>query len=738
MDWNLSHWALVILLSPLVGFCIQVAFGRKLPREGDWVPTFFMFVPLCIATWMAWLLVSNPAGVATGDHHWTPELGRNWLGSPGQGASQPVDTLLINFGIHVDNLTIVMLFVVTLVSFLVHVYSMGYMHGEVRYPRFFAYLGLFSFSMLGLCITDNLLFLFIFWELVGLCSYFLIGFYFEKKSAQEASIKAFMTTRIGDLGFFIAILIIGGVVGSLQFDDIFASIAAGPSGPWGDAASMLTASFGGAADPSAGWSLSAAGLVAITGICLLFGPIGKSAQFPLHIWLPDAMEGPTPVSALIHAATMVAAGVYLVARMFPFLAGFEYFQADFTANAPLLLIAVVGGFTAFFAATIAFAQTDIKKVLAYSTISQLGYMFIGLGCGSVTAGIFHLTTHAFFKALLFLGSGSVIHAVHSNEMKDMGGLWKKMPITWATFLVGTLAISGLPILSGFYSKEAILGQAWALTVHSEHSLIYALPFVFGIVTAGMTSFYMFRLFFKTFHGEPRNHHAYEHAHESPPVMTVPLVVLGVLSIVAGGDMWLTGTHEWFGARVNSSILHETGITGEAWDLSVAHQMVEHAHHGHTALMLTSIGLFVGGLALAAVCFLPKGPLYGRDVVRMARLGWLQKGALNLWWVDSILVGFALSVLHGFRLIAGWFDRVVIDGFVNFWATVCRFVTAAVGAVDHYGVDGAVRGLGETSFEGGRWLRRMQSGLLQTYLYASIFLFAGVVLVSVVLLWSHAD
>jgi len=721
MDWNLCHWALVILVSPLVGFVLQVAFGRKLPREGDWVPTLFIFIPLVISTWMAFQLLASPVGIEA--QRFTPEWGRNWLGS--------VLGISLDFGIHVDNLTVVMLFVVTLVSFLVHVYSMGYMHGEVRYPRFFAYLGLFSFSMLGLCITDNLLFLFMFWELVGLCSYFLIGFYFEKKSAQEASIKAFMTTRIGDLGFFLAILIIGSAVGSLQFEAIFASIQAGESGPWGEAATVLN----GARESGSLLYISAAGLVTITGLCLLLGPIGKSAQFPLHVWLPDAMEGPTPVSALIHAATMVAAGVYLVARMFPFLAGFGYFEDHF-GGLPLLVIAIVGGFTAFFAATIAFAQTDIKKVLAYSTISQLGYMFIGLGCGSVAAGMFHLTTHAFFKALLFLGSGSVIHAVHSNEMKDMGGLWRKMPITWVTFLIGTLAIAGLPILPGFYSKEAILGQAWGLMAHGEYGFFGALPFVFGIVTAGMTCFYMFRLFFRTFHGEPQNHHAFEHAHESPPVMTAPLLILAVLSVVAGGDGWITKTHHWFEHRVSTPILAPTGVA-EGTE-TVASQIAHHAHDGHTLLMLTSIGLFVVGLGLAAAIFLPKGPLYGKDLIRVARLGWLQTALVNLWWVDRILVGLALSFVHGFRRAAGWFDAVVVDGFVNFWATVCRFVTAAVGAFDHHAVDGGVRGIGESMFEGGRWLRRMQSGLLQAYLYASIFLFAGVVLVSVVLLWTRAE
>src|SRR5688572_59105 len=525
---DLCKLALVILFLPLCGFAIQIFFGKSIPprkRQGDWIPTAAIFGALLISIYMVARLLASHEGIEA--QRWYPLTGWLDVGRAGDGSAAG---FTMHFGILVDNLTIVMLFVVTLVSFLVHLYSWGYMHGEVRYGRFFAYLGLFSFSMLGLCITSNLLFLFIFWELVGVCSYFLIGFYFEKKSAQHAALKAFMTTRIGDIGFFIAILVIASFVGSLEFQDIFRSVA---SGQWAPA------------------------LLTFTALCLFCGPVGKSAQFPLHVWLPDAMEGPTPVSALIHAATMVAAGVYLVGRMFPFMAGAPYFQGDFLSSDALWVVALIGSFTAFFAATIAFAQTDIKKVLAYSTVSQLGYMMVGLGTGSVAAGLFHLTTHAFFKALLFLGSGSVIHAVHSNEMADMGGLRKKLPITYTTFLIGTLAISGLPLLSGFWSKEAVLGQALAFArlKESQNALLAYAPFVLAAATAGMTAFYMFRLFFSVLHGPPRNEHAHEHAHESPWTMTVPLGVLALLSVVAGGFPLIKAFDpHWFEHRVSSEVL----------------------------------------------------------------------------------------------------------------------------------------------------------------------------------------
>ncbi len=695
---DFCQWALVLTVLPLVGFVIQALCGSKLPRQGDWVPTIFIGGSFAIALYLTAQLLSAEQGVVA--QLWYPELGLGWIdiGNDANGGFR------LDFSIAIDNLTIVMLFVVTLVSLLVHVYSMGYMHGEVRYPRFFAFLGLFSFSMLGLCIAGNLLFTFIFWELVGLCSYFLIGFYFEKKSAQAASIKAFMTTRIGDIGFFIAILVIATQVGSLDYDRIFASVEAGA------------------------WP---AALLTFAGICLFIGPVGKSAQFPLHVWLPDAMEGPTPVSALIHAATMVAAGVYLIGRMFPLLAGAPYFAGgDFMSSDTLFVIALVGGFTAFFAATIAFSQTDIKKVLAYSTISQLGYMVLGLGCGSVFAGLFHLVTHAFFKALLFLGSGSVIHAVHSNEMDDMGGLRKKLPITHATFLIGTLAIAGLPFLSGFWSKDAILSQASAFAEHRGTALAW-MPFLLGTVTAGMTCFYMFRMFFKTFYGTPRNEKAYEHAHESPLTMTVPLIILAVLSVIAGGIPFVLDIH-WFENRVASEVLVPFGTVTTQFDAMMA--AYTEAHH---VVPYVASGLFVAGLALAWAFFLPSGPFYGKNVVASGPLAAINTCLRNLWYIDRFYTWITLRLLHTANFACGVFDKYVVDGFVNWTGTVCQYFTGVVGTVDFDGVDGSVRGLGDVTLWGGRKVKRLQTGLLQQYVYASVLLVAGVLIAAgVIFVFNH--
>ena len=691
---DLTKAALAILLCPLAGFVVQVFFGKRLPRQGDWLPTGCMFISLSIATWMMTVLLSSPNGIEPK----TVQYVEGWLSSGAGGVDKG---LLLNFGVLVDNLTIVMLFVVTLVSFLVHLYSCGYMHGEERYNRFFAFLGLFSFSMLGLCISSNLLFLFMFWELVGLCSYFLIGFYFEKKSAQNAAIKAFMTTRLGDVGFLIGIMIIAALAGTLDFAGIFESLQ---DGTW---------------DGDAKWWLTAAGLG------LFLGALGKSAQFPLHVWLPDAMEGPTPVSALIHAATMVVAGVYLVARMFPFLAGPGYFDGDFYSGNVLFYIALVGGFTAFFAATIAFVQTDIKKVLAYSTISQLGYMFLGLGVGSVSAGIFHLFTHAFFKALLFLGAGSVIHAVHSNEMKDMGGLRKKLPITSITFFIGTLAIAGLPYFSGFHSKEAILGNAWAAADQMGGTWLHYLPFAFGILTAGMTAFYMFRLYFKTFEGKPQNQEAFDHAHESPWTMTVPLCILAVLSIGSAGVIGETA--RWFEHRVHSEHLVEIAAGAARTMDSVA----EEVHHFHPTLFGVSIALFASALILAFSFFIPRGPLFGREKGVARALSPLYVSLQNLWYLDRFFTWLVLHVLHTCQVICGHFDRVFVDGFVNFWGSVCRFFTGAAGVLDYWGVDGLVRGIGNSTLAGGRRLRRLQTGFLQEYVYASLYLSGGLLLLVLV-------
>lgn len=404
------------------------------------------------------------------------EIAFVWLDLPG---------LVLEMGLLIDPLTAVMLLVVALISFLVLVYSAGYMKDDPGFSRFFAFISLFTFSMLGLVVSNNFFQTFVFWELVGLSSYLLIGFWFHKDSASEANKKAFITNRVADFGFYVGLLLLFFTFGTFNFIELGEAVA----------------------------GFTNAGLITVIAILIFIGPMGKSGQFPFHVWLPDAMEGPTPVSALIHAATMVAAGVYLLAR--------AYFIFDASPHA-LLVVAWIGGFTAFFAASIAITQNDLKRILAYSTLSQLGFMVMAVGVGNITAAMFHLTTHAFFKALLFLGAGSVIHALNEkNNIWDMGALWRKMPVTTVTFITGALALAGVFPLAGFWSKNEIMFSA-----ETGASGLWYL----ATATAFLTAFYMFRLIFTAFFGpaKPENH-----PHESPPSMAIPLVVLGILSVIAG-------------------------------------------------------------------------------------------------------------------------------------------------------------------------------------------------------------
>jgi NADH-quinone oxidoreductase subunit L len=416
---------------------------------------------------------------AKGLHPAVSEVSINWLSIGG---------LNVDFGLKLDALSLMMLLIVTGVGGLIHIYSYGYMHEDRSMARFFAFLSLFTFSMLGIVLANNFIQMFIFWELVGVSSYLLIGFWFEKPSAADAAKKAFITNRLGDFGFMLGILVVWGLLGSLNFGELETTLKANPA--------LL------------------GGYATVAGLLIFCGAVGKSAQFPLHVWLADAMEGPTPVSALIHAATMVAAGVYMLCRIF--------FLLDAGA---LQVIAYIGGFTALLAALIAVQQNDIKRILAYSTLSQLGYMVMAVGLAGETPAMFHLTTHAFFKALLFLGAGSVIHSLHDEQdIWKMGGLKNKMPITFWTFLIGTLALSGVPPFSGFYSKDSILGQA----LDQKNYLLFAV----GAGVAGLTTFYMFRLFFVAFLGQPRTDKA-KHAHESPAVMSWPLLILAVFATAGG-------------------------------------------------------------------------------------------------------------------------------------------------------------------------------------------------------------
>lgn len=561
------------------------------------------------------------------------------------------DTLHIDMGVLIDPISVMMLIVVSIVSLMVHIYSRGYMKGDEGYTRFFAYLSLFSFSMFGLVLATNLFQIYIFWELVGVSSFLLIGYYYTKPSAVSAAKKAFIVTRFADLGFLIGILIIGYYTGTYDFETL--------NNPEGSA--ILN------------WaSTSFMGLSVITWALLLIfiGGAGKSAMFPLHIWLPDAMEGPTPVSALIHAATMVVAGVYLVARLFPM---FYFVDDGFALN----VVAYVGAFSSLFAAIIAITQTDIKRVLAFSTMSQIGYMMLALGVSKYEghdglgymASMFHLFTHAMFKALLFLGAGSVIHAVHSNYLKDMGGLRKYMPITNITFLIAALAIAGVFPLSGFWSKDEILVAAF------EHN---KLLYVVGVFVAGLTAFYMFRLYFGIFWGKDTK---YEHApHESPISMTFPLMLLALITVVGG------------------FIPFSEFVTAD-----------KAGFHAHLNMPLAAIATVVGltGIALAYIFYKKENNLASKFA---ESFGAFYKWTYHKFYIDEIYFFVTKKII--FNLIAApiaWFDKKYIDG--------------------------TMEGIGNKTVVISKKIKGMQSGKVQDYAFSFI---AGVIVLAMVFiyLWTN--
>jgi NADH-quinone oxidoreductase subunit L len=535
------------------------------------------------------------------------------------------------FGIWIDQLTAVMLVVISVVGTLVVVYSGGYMHEEgVGRRRYYAEIMLFISVMYGLVISDNYLQMFIFWELVGLCSYLLIGFWYERPSAASAAKRAFIVTRVGDIMFMAGIIVLFKYMGNLDFATLFAN--GGHDVAHAVPSDMLTLAT-----------------------ALIFGgAIGKSAQFPLHEWLPDAMEGPTTVSALIHAATMVKAGVYLTARTYPLLV---------QTPESLLFVAVIGGVTALLAATVALAATDIKRVLAYSTVSQLGYMILGLGAGGYlvlhatpssatgyTSATFHLMNHAFFKALLFLGAGSVIHSVGTNDMRLMGGIGKKMKITSLTMLIGALAISGVPPLSGFWSKDEVLAAVYGA---GEFHQIFFVLWAMGVATAFITAFYMFRMWFMTFGGEPRS--AY-HAHESPKIMTVPLMILAGLAIVSGFSLFIgQGFKGFMGGSI--SALTPGGVEEPVTDLFVSILT--------DPLTYVSLAMAVGGILLAYRIYYMPG--FDRSVFARGVPGVFQRALENRWYISKFYDDFAYKLWYGFALVADKFDRYVIDGIVNGFA-----------------------------------------------------------------------
>jgi len=602
-----AAYAWLVPALPLAAFALLTAFGRSLRTTGAWVAIAASLGSLVLA-----LLIAGERLAGAEDY----SQSYDWLA---------FGTATLSVGIDVTNLTSLMMVVVTLVGFLVNVYSYGYMRDDERLIVFYAYVQLFLASMLGLVLADNLLMLYIFWELVGVCSFLLIGFWYYKPEARDAAKKAFIVTRVGDLGLLIAVLLLFWYMPGHALD--FSSIG----NVFGNDSGAISA-----------------GITTLIALLIFLGAVGKSGQFPLHVWLPDAMEGPTPISALIHAATMVAAGVFLVARTYPI------FEASPEA---MTTVAVIGAFTAIFAATIALAQNDIKRVLAYSTVSQLGYMMLGLGVGSVVAGMFHLFTHAFFKALLFLAAGSVIHAVHTQDIREMGGLAGRMKTTAWTFGIGALALAGIPPLAGFWSKDAILAAAL-----DQNPLL----FVVGAVTAFLTALYMSRLFYMVFAGKPKDG-SHAHAHESPAVMTVPLVVLAALSVVAG--FVETPWYGWFGEW----------LTGES------------AHHaGYLAMIVATAAGLLG--------------LY---------LGWLiwQKGTVDGKALAARMPGL-VRVLERKYYIDEFYDLVFVRSL--------RRLGYVLRAIDGLVVDGAVRLVAATAQAVGRLNTRMQSGQLQGYLLAAVF------------------
>jgi len=580
--------------------------------------------------------------------------------------------LSINLAFLIDPLTTVMLLVVTGVGFLIHVYSVGYMHGEEGFTRFFTYMNLFMVSMLLLVMGSNYVVMFIGWEGVGLCSYLLIGYYYEKVSAGKAATKAFVVNRIGDAGFLIAVFLIFSHFGSLDYSTVFSQAS----------------------------SLSTEMATAIT-ICLLIGAFGKSAQLPLYTWLPDAMEGPTPVSALIHAATMVTAGVYMVVR--------NHVLFDMAPMA-LTTVGIIGGVTALFAATIGLVQNDIKRVLAYSTVSQLGYMFLACGVGAYTAAIFHLVTHAFFKALLFLSAGAVIHSLSGEQdIRKMGGLYKKIPMTHIVFLIGTLAIAGIPPLAGFWSKDEIMAHAF---VHGYYHL-----YLLAAIGAFLTSFYMFRLTYLTFYGPSRvEPHVAKHIHESPPIMTVPLMILAGLAVV-GGFLGFPPEHGWFHGFLHD-VATPMGAEPHAVDMNTL-----------LSLMGVAVAIALGGWGLAHYMYSTRPQMANE---------WAEKSPqvyttlLNKYYVDEFYDRVIVEPFKKLGMLWDWFDQHIIDRFINGIGKGTDISAAAITWTEKHVIYAGLNVVGYGNHLLAWSWRKLQSGMVHHY--AAILIIGLAVLIHLVVLW----
>ncbi|MDY6820585.1 MAG: NADH-quinone oxidoreductase subunit L [Deferribacterota bacterium] len=619
-----------IILFPVIGIVINGLFGRKFIRKKAHI--------VSVGAVLLSLLLSLIVFFKVCSGYRADIIYYNWV---------IAENIVIPFGILIDPLSAIMLIVVTFVGSMIHIYSIGYMAHDEGYHRFFTYFSIFITSMLILVLGNNFFMLFVGWELVGLSSYLLIGFWFERESASFAAKKAFITNRIGDFGFYVGVLLVIFTFKSLTYDNVFNSELIL------EAKNTIFNIFG--------FNVN---LLELMTLGLFCGAIGKSAQFPLHVWLPDAMEGPTPVSALIHAATMVTAGVYMVARCNPL-----FSEAVMTSN----VIVFVGALTALIGATIGITQFDLKRILAYSTVSQLGYMIMATGTGAYIAGIFHLFTHAFFKALLFLCSGAVMHAMQDNlDIRLMGGLKKKLPITFWTYLIGCLAISGIPPFAGFFSKDEILAQTFA----SGHIFAWFI----GVIVAFMTAFYMFRSFYVVFLGEPRDKHLYDHAHEAPKTMTFALIVLAFMSVIAGGLVGIPLEHGFIHSFLAPVLIPE-------------HLHIPHLVEGVSiSLMVISIILALAGLSLATLLY-----VYRRDLPDKIAKAFrpIYKFVFNKWYFDE---------LYGALIV-----RPIVYLSEAIWF-----------AFDIHVIDFIVNACGKTAMFFGNIFKYIQTGRIQSYIFTMVF------------------
>ena len=711
MEYTISSVAPIVLL-PFFAFVINAFIVKRLTKVAVALSCLAIFGSFIYS---ARIFSDFVFGVYSKDYYVHKVF--EWFNLNGAGLN-----FSVNMGIYIDNMTAVMLLMVTGAATLIHLFSTYYMAEDARFGRFFVYLSLFTSAMLGLVLSENLLSVFVFWELMGFCSYSLIGFYYEKEGAGNASIKAFMTTRVGDVFFLLGILAIWTVVGDVSFVNIYKTAAAG--------------GFDGLA-------VLGIPLVTFAGFCIFMGTIGKSAQVPLQVWLPDAMWGPTPCSALIHAATMVAAGVYLSLRVFPLL----------ELGGLLPFAAWIGAITAFGAATIALIQTDIKAVLAYSTISQLGYMVLGIGVGAYNPAFMHLITHAVFKACLFLSAGSVIHTLHVQEMPQMGGLRKKMPFTFLAMLLCTLAIAGIPFFSGFVSKDRILGDALIAAVHSP--LAFGVPAFLGFAAAFLTAFYMFRMMFLTFWGEPRDKHLYDHAHQEKlsinqnvPLLILALFTLGVWysgSLTGQGFVKVTSPEkkDWFKTLIVKPDIHtfsayenqmfgsEDGrgssqfkATSYDPNYGTTPEEAHHIHFWHYVGAALSILIAFSGVFLAARMYLWKknNPAWWVNSFAKWYRALQNKYYFDKFYIKGVIQGMLLplnNLLAAFDM--GVYDRYAVDG----WESINRFfykISAWIddNLVDQLGVDGT--GFSVRAFNTA--LRLVQTGKIQFYFIVLFVILIG--------------